>query len=244
MKKIVTILMKNAERIAVFSISISLVVGITLLCGFSLYGGVEESYRAVALDVERQPEVIDNAQNEDDTQEDMTVYDEAALAYINHMTLLDCSMMYGMAPVDLEQWYIEYKEIISEYEYYLNEPNTIYDYYTEKELDLLFKVVQAEAGDECSFEQKTHVASVILNRLSDARFPDSIFDVLTKDQFQCIADGRYKKVTVSDITILSTEFAFEIMDTTYGCLFFDSNNTLSYQFAFNDGVFNLYRLKE
>ena len=137
---------------------------------------------------------------------------------------------------DKKEWFIAYKNIIDEYSYILDPPETIYDYFTEDELDLLFHVVQAEIGDEYSFEQKCNVASVIFNRLEHERFPNTLSEILVYDQFSPIADGRYKKVEVSENTILACEYTFMIEDTTNGCLFFDSNNTLNYQLVFNDSA--------
>ena len=48
---------------------------------------------------------------------------------------------------------------------------------------------------------------------------------------------------MSEDTILACEYAFEIEDTTDGCLFFDSNNTLNYRFVFNDKAHNFYSLR-
>lgn len=145
---------------------------------------------------------------------------------------------------DKKEWFIAYKNIIDEYSYILDPPETIYDYFTEDELDLLFHVVQAEIGDEYSFEQKCNVASVIFNRLEHERFPNTLSEVLVYDQFSPIADGRYKKVEVSENTILACEYTFMIEDTTNGCLFFDSNNTLNYQLVFNDSAHNFYKYRE
>lgn len=145
---------------------------------------------------------------------------------------------------DKKEWFIAYKNIIDEYSYILDPPETIYDYFTEDELDLLFHVVQAEIGDEYSFEQKCNVASVIFNRLEHERFPNTLSEILVYDQFSPIADGRYKKVEVSENTILACEYTFMIEDTTNGCLFFDSNNTLNYQFVFNDSAHNFYKYRE
>lgn len=145
---------------------------------------------------------------------------------------------------DKKEWFIAYKNIIDEYSYILDPPETIYDYFTEDELDLLFHVVQAEIGDEYSFEQKCNVASVIFNRLEHERFPNTLSEVLVYDQFSPIADGRYKKVEVSENTILACEYTFMIEDTTNGCLFFDSNNTLNYQLVFNNSAHNFYKYRE
>lgn len=146
---------------------------------------------------------------------------------------------------DKKEWFIAYKSIIEEYSYIIDPPETIYEYFTEEELDLLFHVVQAEIGDECySFEQKANVASVVFNRLYHEKFPDALSEILVYDQFSPISNGRYKEVEVSEDTILACEYAFEIEDITDGCLFFDSNNALNYQFVFDDGAHNFYKYRE
>ena len=145
---------------------------------------------------------------------------------------------------DKKEWFIAYKSIIEEYSYIIDPPETIYDYFTEEELDLLFHVVQAEVGNEYSFESKVNVANVIFNRFYHERFPDTLSDILVRDQFSPIADGRYKEVEITEDTILACEYAFMMEDTTDGCLFFDSNNTLNYQFVFNDGAHNFYKYRE
>ena len=134
---------------------------------------------------------------------------------------------------------MEYKDIVSEYEEYLDPPETIYDYYTDAELDLLFRVVQAEIGDY-SFNQKCNVVSVILNRIDDSRFPNTMSGVLVPNQFSTISNGRIYNVTVDESTILACEYVFMFGDTTGGALFFDSNGALNYKFLFNDGAHNFY----
>lgn len=145
---------------------------------------------------------------------------------------------------DKREWFLAYKKIIGKYSYIIDPPETIYDYFSEEELDLLFHVVQAEVGDEYSFEQKVNVANVIFNRLEHERFPNTLSEILVYNQFSPISDGRYKEVEVSEDTILGCEYAFMIEDTTDGCLFFDSNNTLNYQFVFNDSAHNFYKYWE
>lgn len=145
---------------------------------------------------------------------------------------------------DKKEWFIAYKSIVEEYSYIIDPPETIYDYFSKEELDLLFYVVQAEVGDEYSFESKVNVANVIFNRFYHERFPDTLSDILVCDQFSSIADGRYREVEVTEDTILACEYAFILDDTTDGCLFFDSNNTLNYQFVFNDSAHNFYKYRE
>ncbi len=145
---------------------------------------------------------------------------------------------------DKREWFCSYKCIIEEYSYILDPPETIYDYFSEEELDLLFRVVQAEVGDEYSFEQKVNVAEVIFNRLEHERFPDTLLEILTTDQFQTVANENYKNVEVSESTILACEYAFQIGTEREKCLFFDSNNTLNYEFVYDDDAHNFYKYSE
>ena len=143
-----------------------------------------------------------------------------------------------------KEWFIAYKGIVDKYSYILDPPERIYDYYTDEELDMFFRVVQAEIGDEYTFEQKCNVASVILNRIEHYKFSDEMLEILTPQQFETVKNGSYKNVKVSEDTILACEYVFMIEDTTDGCLFFDSNKALNYEFVFNDGTHNFYKLKQ
>ena len=143
-----------------------------------------------------------------------------------------------------KEWFIAYKEIVDRYSYILDPPEGIYDYYTDEELDMFFRVVQAENGDEYTFEQKCNVASVILNRIEHYKFSDEMLEILTPQQFETVKNGSYENVKVSEDTILACEYVFMIEDTTDGCLFFDSNKALNYEFVFNDGTHNFYKLKQ
>lgn len=118
----------------------------------------------------------------------------------------------------------------------------LYEAFGEDELELFFRIVQAEIGDEHTFDQKVNVATVILNRVNSEHFPNTLYDVLTaKRQFSTYSSGRYKKVTVSDITILACEYAYEIGGSEVGnALFFDSNGVLKYKKVCNDGAHNFY----
>lgn len=139
-----------------------------------------------------------------------------------------------------EEWFKQYKSLTEEYEDILGRPETIYDNFTQQELDLLFKVVQAEIGSEYSFEQKCNVVSVIYNRLKDYRFGNTINEILVGHQFSTISSGAVYKVTVDEKTILACEYVYQFGDTTSGALFFDSNGRLNYKFLFNDGAHNFY----
>lgn len=107
------------------------------------------------------------------------------------------------------------------------EKPTLYNTYSEEELELLFRVVEAEATDY-SIECKSHVASVIFNRLKEGWWGgDLTRSIMAKRQFEVITNGRYKRVKVTEETILACEIAFE-QDTAQGALFFDSTKGKSW----------------
>lgn len=148
---------------------------------------------------------------------------------------------------NLEQWFKSYKQIIKNYSDILDPPETIYDVFSPDELDLLFRVVHAEIGDEWTFEQKVNVASVIYNRVESKYFGDSLTKVLIPGQFSTISNGAYHN-TPSEKTIAACEYAYEIENTVGDCLYFDSNGALSQynklEWVFNDGAHNFLRQKE
>lgn len=64
---------------------------------------------------------------------------------------------------------------------------------SENEQDLLARLVHAEAKGE-PYEGKIAVAEVVLNRVSDDRFPDSVKEVIYQDkQFQPVDNGSINK---------------------------------------------------
>lgn len=73
---------------------------------------------------------------------------------------------------------------------------------TEREIDLLARLIQAEAGGE-STEGKVAVAEVVLNRIDDPAFTNqnNISSVIMKpDQFSCVKDGKIYMGNGTEIT--------------------------------------------
>ncbi|MDE5416351.1 cell wall hydrolase [Alkalihalobacterium chitinilyticum] len=65
--------------------------------------------------------------------------------------------------------------------------------FSKKELDLLARIVRAEAQTE-PFEGKVAVADVVLNRLESSQFPDTIKEVIYQPrQFQPVSNGQINK---------------------------------------------------
>lgn len=67
--------------------------------------------------------------------------------------------------------------------------------YTQADLDLLSRVVYSEAGSSwLSDEHQRAVASVVLNRVADSRFPNTIYGVVyQRGQYACVNNGMIKR---------------------------------------------------
>ena len=95
---------------------------------------------------------------------------------------------------------------------------------TEEDRDALLRIVEAEAGSEDE-EGKLLVANVVLNRVKDQHFPDTVKDVVTQrengiTQFSPVSNGRFYRVTVSEETEDAVERALEGEDISQGALYF------------------------
>lgn len=72
------------------------------------------------------------------------------------------------------------------------------DYYNS--VELMAKVVEAEAGNQ-NLLGKRMVVDVILNRVRDEEFPNTIVDVIfQKNAFAVIDNGMYEQVEISEET--------------------------------------------
>lgn len=92
------------------------------------------------------------------------------------------------------------------------------------EYEILCRIVQAEAGCE-DLIGKILVANVVLNRVADERFPDSIEAVVFqqshgKYQFSPVKSGSIYRVTVSKETMEAVERALAGEDYSDGALYF------------------------
>ena len=90
------------------------------------------------------------------------------------------------------------------------------DYYHS--LELMAKVVEAEAGNQ-GLLGKRLVVDVILNRLRDEEFPDTIVDVIYEENaFAVIGNGMYEQVEISGETWKAIEM--EMKEVSYPGLFY------------------------
>lgn len=69
--------------------------------------------------------------------------------------------------------------------------------FTYEEAQMLMRIAESEAGNQ-GVDGMKMVMAVVLNRVQDKDYPDSIKDVIFQPhQFQPIQDGRYYKVEIS-----------------------------------------------
>lgn len=99
-----------------------------------------------------------------------------------------------------------------------------YRFLEEDELDVLQRIVEAEAGNEDE-DGKLLVANVVLNRVDSDRFPETVTEVVFQQskgvsQFSPVASGRIYSVEVSEETVAAVERALSGEDISQGALFF------------------------
>lgn len=95
---------------------------------------------------------------------------------------------------------------------------------SQEDYDNLLRIVEAEASGEDE-KGKILVANVVMNRVEDEDFPDSVTEVIFQrnngvTQFSPVANGRFWKVTVSDETIEAVNKALCGEDYSQGALYF------------------------
>lgn len=101
---------------------------------------------------------------------------------------------------------------------------TVYGDITKKEIQMLERIVQAEAGGE-DMVGKILIVNVVMNRVEDKHFPDTIKNVIfqKKDgdyQFSPVGSGRYWSVRISDETKEAVKRALAGDDYSKGALYF------------------------
>jgi N-acetylmuramoyl-L-alanine amidase len=99
---------------------------------------------------------------------------------------------------------------------------------SDKEIEILQRIVEAEATGE-NIKGKILVANVILNRVKDDSFPDTIEAVVfQKDgntyQFSPIKDNRYWSVKISEETVEAVERVMQGEDYSKGALYFSARS--------------------
>lgn len=95
---------------------------------------------------------------------------------------------------------------------------------TDTDLEVLQRIVEAEAGNEDE-DGKLLVANVVLNRMNSDLFPDTVSEVVFQkekgiSQFSPVSNGSYYRVQVSQETVDAVERALMGEDISQGALYF------------------------
>jgi len=106
----------------------------------------------------------------------------------------------------------------------LSKENKVGVLLSERDYEVLLRIVEAEAGGEDA-KGKILVANVVLNRVRDDAFPSTVEEVVFQHsdkvyQFSPVKDGRYYSVAVSEDTKEAVNRALEGEDYSKGALFF------------------------
>lgn len=136
------------------------------------------------------------------------------------------------------EWFKAYKAINNKYAM-MDEVEWIDDVYSEEEIYLLERVVESECHG-ADFDSKTHVAAVVLNRVNNERFPETLTEVINQPNQFYVA-----KTVIDEETKLAVEYAFCIATAADDCLWFHSmNKTEKFSggdYQFSDNCHHFYK---
>lgn len=124
------------------------------------------------------------------------------------------SFLEVVACVSSGQRVVDYDVLEQEKKYHLS----------QQDYECLLRIVEAEAGGEDE-EGKLLVANVVLNRVNNQSFPDTVTEVVMQRedgvaQFSPTVDGRFQSVRVSEETYEAVERALYGEDISQGALYF------------------------
>ena len=108
-------------------------------------------------------------------------------------------------------------------DYAVIEQKPVYQF-SDEELEVLLRIVEAEAGGEDE-DGRLLVANVVLNRVNSEEFPDTVSEVVCHKegsvaQFSPAYSGKYYRVEISDTTISAVGRALMGEDISQGALYF------------------------
>ena len=97
---------------------------------------------------------------------------------------------------------------------------------TDNELDMLAKIIYAEARGE-SYDGKVAVGAVVLNRVRSTKYPNNIRDVIfARNQFSPVSDGSYYSARPGESEYQAARDALNGVDPTNGALTFYAHKSI------------------
>jgi len=98
-------------------------------------------------------------------------------------------------------------------------------FYDQDDLFWLSRVIYAESGNQ-PMEGKLAVGNVVMNRVENPIYPDTIQGVLAqKNQFSTYKDGKLAERTPNASSVIAAKLVLDgaVLEETRGALYFDSN---------------------
>lgn len=135
------------------------------------------------------------------------------------MSLLICSLLLGSFAASVIAETKTYKELEAavgteetETEYTdetESETEAVPNTYTDDDLYVLSHIIQCEAG-YCERAMMEGVGSVVLNRVADPRFPNTIYEVVNQPgQYRPVTDGIFTSAVPTDLVM---EVAIDLLE--------------------------------
>lgn len=91
--------------------------------------------------------------------------------------------------------------------------------YSEFEVDILAKLIEAEAGGT-DLQTMTAVGAVVMNRVANMEFPDTVLQVIySGGSFDSVVDGSIHDARASELAYRAAEDALMGYDPTEGALY-------------------------
>lgn len=104
--------------------------------------------------------------------------------------------------------------------------------YTSNDIELLAHLVYGEARGE-SYTGQVAVAAVVLNRVKDSRFPNTISGVIYQNgAFTCVSDGQFN-LTPNTTAYQAARDAMNGWDPTYGCVYYYNPSTATSKWVYS-----------
>ena len=173
------------------------------------------SFKSYAMQYEVKEEIMKETIAEDVEE---FVYDTSAEKLITYMEKELSEIEYLKEKNKLE-WYKVYRTIVCKYINVVGMPSTVFEFYTGEEVRLICRTVETECYGK-DFDSKVNVASVIFNRIEH---PDKIYGETVEKVITSPKQFAYWRKVIPEDTLFAVLYAFEIEDTTNGCLSFNSN---------------------
>ncbi|HBL84288.1 MAG: hypothetical protein A2Y17_07465 [Clostridiales bacterium GWF2_38_85] len=125
------------------------------------------------------------------------------------------------------------QDMISELEEEMQTHNVMYSYstirYTNTELEMLCFLVQKECGSS-DVEHKRIIVNIVLSRVKNQQFPNTIFDVLMQEgQFTSVYDWASSNIKINENTIQAVNEVLSntVVDNSQGALYYYSPRYVS-----------------